>query len=383
VLAIGLVAVLAACSDADGQSEAAAPPAMPPAGVSVLTVKPERVALVNELPGRIVPTRIAEVRPRVSGIVVERVFEQGSQVERGDVLYRIDPASFEVQVASAEASLASAKAAQLQASQQAERQNTLRERNVASQQVLESATAALAQANANVAAAEANLAGARLNLEYTEVRAPISGRIGRALITEGALVTANSPESLATIQQFDPVYADFTQSSSELIALRRALEDGTLVSAGEDAARVTLKLDDGSQYPHEGKLLFQEAAVDASTGQVTMRAEIPNPDGDLLPGLYVRVLIEQAFDQDAITVPQQSLLRDAGGNSQVYVVGEDNVVQLRTVQVGRSLGNRYLIAHGLEVGDKVVVEGFQKIGPGATVNPQEWQAPVADAAQAN
>lgn len=356
---------------------------MPPAGVSVLTVKPERVALVNELPGRIVPTRIAEVRPRVSGIVVERVFEQGSQVERGDVLYRIDPASFEVQVASAEASLASAKAAQLQASQQAERQNTLRERNVASQQVLESATAALAQANANVAAAEANLAGARLNLEYTEVRAPISGRIGRALITEGALVTANSPESLATIQQFDPVYADFTQSSSELIALRRALEDGTLVSAGEDAARVTLKLDDGSQYPHEGKLLFQEAAVDASTGQVTMRAEIPNPDGDLLPGLYVRVLIEQAFDQDAITVPQQSLLRDAGGNSQVYVVGEDNVAQLRTVQVGRSLGNRYLIAHGLEVGDKVVVEGFQKIGPGAPVNPQEWQAPVADAAQAN
>lgn len=378
--AIGLLAILAACTDSGGAPPSAAQ-AMPPAGVSVLTVSPERLALVDELPGRIVPTRIAEVRPRVSGIVLERVFEQGSYVNQGDVLYRIDPATFEVQVASAEANLASAKAGQLQARQEADRQNALRDRNVSSQQSLDNAAGALAQANANVAAAEANLAGARLNLEYTEVRAPISGRIGRALITEGALVSANGAESLATIQQFDPVYADFTQSSRELVNLRRSLENGTLVSAGEDAASVTLVLDDGSQYPHKGRLLFQESAVDASTGQVTMRAELPNPDGDLLPGLYVRVLIEQAVDQDAITIPQQSLLRDAGGNSQVYVVKDDNTVELRPVQVARSLNDRYVIANGLEAGDKVVVEGFQKIGPGAPVNPEEWQAPAASAGQ--
>lgn len=356
---------------------------MPPAGVSVLTIATERLALVDELPGRIVPTRIAEVRPRVSGIVLERVFEQGSYVNQGDVLYRIDPATFQVQVASAEAQLASAKAAQLQARQEADRQNMLRDRNVSSQQALDNAAGALAQANANVAAAEANLAGARLNLEYTDVRAPISGRIGRALITEGALVSANGAENLATIQQFDPVYADFTQSSRELINLRRSLENGSLVGVGDGAASITLMLDDGSEYAHKGRLLFQESAVDASTGQVTMRAELPNPEGDLLPGLYVRVRIEQAVDQDAITIPQQSLLRDAGGNSQVYLVKEDNTVELRTVTVGRSLGDRYVISSGIDVGDKVVVEGFQKIGPGAPVNPSEWQSPSAAAAVAS
>jgi len=377
-LATGALLFLAACSDAGGQSKpAAAPPAMPPSAVSVLTLSSERVALVDELPGRIVPTSIAEVRPRVSGIVLERVFEQGSYVERGDVLYRIDPAVFEVQVASAEASLASAKAAQLQARQQADRQNLLRDRNIASQQQLDTAAGTLAQADANVAAAQANLAGAKLNLEYTSVRAPISGRIGRALITEGALVTGNGAENLATIQQFDPVYVDFTQSSGELIRLRKALETGTLVSAGANEASVTLLLDDGSEYAHKGRLLFQESAVDASTGQVTMRAELPNPESDLLPGLYVRVLIEQAVDQDALTIPQQALLRDAGGNSQVYVVKDDNTVELRTVRVGRSLGDRYVVAEGLAVGDKVVVEGFQKIGPGAPVNPQEWQPAAA------
>ena len=376
---IGLSVILSACSDSSGSTEGAAAPAMPPAGVSVVTVAAERVALVEELPGRIVPTRIAEVRPRVSGIVVERVFEQGSHVEQGDVLYRIDPATFEVQMASAEASLASAKAAQLQAQQEADRQNLLRERNVSSQQSLDNAVGALAQANANVAAAEANLAGARLNLEYTQVRAPISGEIGRALITEGALVSANSVENLATIQQFDPVYVDFTQSSRDLINLRQALEDGTLAKVGEDAASITLKLDDGSEYPHKGRLLFQEAAVDASTGQVTMRAELPNPDGDLLPGLYVRVLIEQGVDQNALVVPQQSLLRDAGGNAQVYVVKDDNTVELRTVEVERALGTNYLVSDGLGIGDKVVVEGFQKIGPGAPVNPEEWQPAVAAA----
>lgn len=380
-LAVGLLSLVAACGDSGAAPGAvAAPPAMPPSAVSFLTVTPERLAITNELPGRIAPTRIAEVRPRISGIVVERVFEQGSFVKSGDVLYRIDPALFQVQVDSAEASLQGAKAAQLQARQQADRQNTLRDRNIASQQALDNAAGALAQADANVAAAAANLAAAELNLQYTEVRAPISGRIGRALITEGALVSANSAENLATIQQLNPVYADFTQPSSELIRLRQALESGALVSDAEGEAEVTVRLDDGSNYAHTGKLLFSESSVDATTGQVTMRAEVPNPDDDLLPGLYVRVLIEQGVENEAIAVPQQAVQRDTGGNSQLYVIKDDNTVELRTVQVGRPIGNRYVIESGLQAGERVVVEGFQKIRPGAPVSPQEWAPASAEAA---
>lgn len=370
--AVGLLALVSGCSDANSSSEPKQS-APPPSPVSVIEVVPEALPILNELPGRIAPTRIAEVRPRVSGIVLERVFEQGSLVKEGDVLYRIDPALFQTQVASAEATLQRAQAVQLQARQQSQRQSELRERNVSSGQQLDNAVAALAQADADVAIATAGLATAQLNLDYAEITAPISGRIGRAMVTEGALVSANGPESLATIQQIDPVYADFTQSANELLRLRRALENGALTSAEEGAAGVMLRLDDGSEYAHPGKLLFLEAAVDATTGQVTLRGEFPNPEGDLLPGMYVRVLIEQGIQQNAIAIPQQAIQRDAGGRSQVYVVNEKNVTELRTVRVGRVAGDRWVVEEGLKAGDKVIVEGFQKVRPGAPVTAQTWK----------
>ncbi len=369
--AVTLLSLVAACSEAESSAEVPAAP--PPSAVSVVEVKPEPIPILNELPGRIAPTRIAEVRPRVSGIVLERVFEQGSLVEQGDVLYRIDPAQFRVQVASAQATLQRAQSVQLQARQAADRQTQLRERNVASGQQMDNAVAALAQADADVAIASAGLAAAQLDLDYAEIKAPISGRIGRAMITEGALVSANSVESLATIQQLDPVYADFTQSANELLRLRRALENGAVTNAEPGEARVQLRLDDGSEYAHAGRLLFLEAAVDATTGQVTLRGEFPNPTGDLLPGMYVRVLIEQGVEQNAIAVPQQAIQRDSGGQSQVYVVNKENVAELRPVRVGRIVGAHWVVEEGLNPGDRIVVEGFQKIRPGAPVSAQPWK----------
>jgi membrane fusion protein (multidrug efflux system) len=332
------------------------------------------------LPGRIAATRIAEVRPRVSGILVERVFTQGSIVKQGDVLYRIDPAQFKVQVDSAKATLQRAEALQLQARQQEARQKELRDRDVASPQQLENAVAQLAQADADVASARAGLAAAELNLQYTEVKAPITGRSGRALITEGALVTANSTENLATIQQLDPVYADFTQSANQLLALRRALKLGSLTSANPGEASVKLLLDDGTPYEHSGRLLFSEATVDATTGQVTLRGEFPNPDGNLLPGMYVRVQIEQGILNNAIAIPQQAVQRDGSGASQVYVVKPDNTVELRSVTTGRVIGEQWIIQDGLKAGETVIVEGFQKLRPGAAVVPQPWKQPNAASA---
>jgi len=365
-----LLSLVAACSEAESSAEAPAAP--PPPAVSMVEVVPEAIPILNELPGRIAPTRIAEVRPRVSGIVLERVFEQGSLVEEGDVLYRIDPQPFRVQVASAEATLQRAQSVQLRARQEADRQTRLRERNVSSGQQMDNAVAALAQADAEVAIADAGLAAAQLNLDYANIKAPISGRIGRAMITEGALVSANSAESLATIQQLDPVYADFTQSANELLRLRRALENGAVTNAAPGEARVLLRMDDGSEYAHAGRLLFLEAAVDATTGQVTLRGEFPNPEGDLLPGMYVRVLIEQGVQENAIAIPQQAIQRDSGGRSQVYVITDENLAELRTVRLGRVVGERWVVEEGLKAGDKVVVEGFQKIRPGAPVTAQPW-----------
>ena len=372
--AMALLAFVAACTDSEGSAPAA--PAMPPMPVSIVEVKAEPLPVVNELPGRVAPTRIAEVRPRISGIVVERVFEQGSVVEQGDVLYRIDADLFRVQVQSAEATLKRAEATQMLARQQAERQNQLRQRNIASVQDQDSAVAALAQADADVASAQAGLATAKLNLAYTDVTAPIGGRIGRAMITEGALVS--SSESLATIQQLDPIYADFTQPAADLIRLRKALQAGQL--ANSDEAPVRLLLDDGTPYPEPGRLLFSEAAVDAGTGQVTLRGEFPNPDGSLLPGMYVRVQIEQGIEEAALAIPQQAVQRDASGQSNVMIVNAENKVEPRQITIGRTVGNLFVVANGIAAGDKVIVEGFQKIGPGATVNPQPWTADAAEPA---
>jgi membrane fusion protein (multidrug efflux system) len=368
IVTFGALLILAGCQEEQAQQGGAA---FPPPQVAVVTVKAEDVPITNDLPGRIAATRTAEVRPRATGIIIERIFEQGSQVKEGDVLYRIDPASFKVQVTSAEATLRRAKAVQAQARNTADRQEQLRKSNVASAQTYDDAVALLAQADADVAIAEASLATAKLNLEYTDVKAPISGRIGRALITEGALVSANGTENLATIQQLDPVYADFTQSATDLIRLRKALQDGALM-ADNNSAKVNLVLDDGSAYAHPGKLLFSEAAVDETTGQVTLRGEFPNPDGDLLPGMYVRVQIEQGIEKNAVIVPQQAVQRDASGSALVYVVSADNKAGTRNVRVGRAAGTNWVITDGLKNGEKIIVEGFQKVQPGGEVVPAEW-----------
>jgi membrane fusion protein, multidrug efflux system len=347
--------------------------------VSVVTVKPQPRAMVRELPGRIAPTRVSEVRPRVSGIVVERSFNQGSEVKAGDPLYRIDPRPFEVEVQSTEAALARAKAALEQASLQALRVATLFSQRAMPEAENEKAIAALRQAEADVEGRKADVARARLNLDYATIRAPIDGIVGAALVSEGALVVQNEAASLATIQQLDPIYADFTQSVTELNQLRRAFESGDLDRIAPDAMKVRLVLDNNAVYPLPGKLLFSDARVDAHTGQVTLRGEFPNPKRELLPGMYVRVQIEQGIDTDAIAVPQQAIQRNVGGGSEVFVVRDDNHVAVQSVRTGSLQDGQWFVSEGLKAGDKVVVEGFQKFAAGDKVKPQAWAEADASA----
>jgi membrane fusion protein, multidrug efflux system len=368
--------VLAAC-DEPNTATAAAQASEP--DVSVVTVKPQPRAMVRELPGRIAPTRVSEVRPRVSGIVVERSFHQGSEVKAGDPLYKIDPRPFEVEVQSNEAALARAKATLEQAALHARRIATLTSQRAAPEAENEKATAALKQAEADVEGRKAEVARAKLNLDYATIRAPIDGIVGAALVSEGALVVQNETASLATIQQLDPIYADFQQSVTELNQLRRAFESGDLDRISPDAMKVRLVLDDGSIYPLAGKLLFSDARVDAHTGQVTLRGEFPNPKRELLPGMYVRVLIEQGIDADAIAVPQQAIQRNGGGGSEVFVVRDDDRAVLQPVRTGSLQGGQWFVSDGLKAGDKVVVEGFQKFAAGDKVRPQAWTAADASA----
>ena len=324
---------------------------------------------VRELPGRIAPTRIAEVRARVSGIVVHRNFEQGSDVKAGDPLYQIDPKPFEVELQASEAALERAKAALELAQQQANRSAAMVKAQAIATAQHEIAVATVAQNKAEVAAREADVARARLNLDYATIRAPIGGRIGAARATEGALVVQNDTTNLATIQQLDTIYADFTQSVAELNRLRRAFESGDLERIAPDAVKVRLVLDDGA-YAHAGRLLFSEARVDASSGQVTLRGEFPNPNRELLPGMYVRVLIDQGVDSDAITVPEQAVQRNGGGGSEVFVVRDDNRAALQPVRLGASQDGRWVVVEGLKTGDRVVVDGFQKFAAGDSVRPR-------------
>jgi membrane fusion protein, multidrug efflux system len=345
--------------------------------VSVVTVRPQPRAIVRELPGRVAPTRVSDVRPRVSGIVTERMFSQGSEVKAGDPLYRIDPRPFEVEVQSSEAALAKAVAAFYQAAQQARRVATLTSQHATSEAENEKANGAMRQAEAEVEGRKAEVARAKLNLSYATIRAPIDGVVGAALVSEGALAVQNDT-NLATIQQLDPIYADFTQSVTELNQLRRSLESGELDRIAPDAARVRLVLDDGAVYATAGKLLFSDARVDAYTGQVTLRGEFPNPKRELLPGMYVRVLIEQGIDTDAIALPQQAIQRNGGGGSEVFVVKDDNRVAVQAVRTGSIQDGQWFVTEGLKAGDKVVVEGFQKFAAGDKVRPMSFTE--ADAA---
>jgi membrane fusion protein (multidrug efflux system) len=362
---------LQACSEGPATpSEASSAAAVHDVGI--VTVQPVARALVRELPGRIAPTRIAEVRARVSGIVIERKFTQGGIVAAGDVLYRLDPAPFEVELQAAEAALAKAEAVAEHEDQQAGRMKALVATRAVSQSQYDAAQASLRQAVADVAARKADVARAKLNLNHTEVRAPISGRIGRALVTEGALVGQGETTHLATIQQLDPVYADFTQSVSELNQLRRSFENGDLDMVAPETAKVRLIVDDDVAYAHTGKLLFSDTTVDHTTGQVTLRGEFLNPKNELLPGMYVRVLIEQGIDPDALSVPQQAIRRNDAGGSEVFVLRDDNRAVLRPVRLGRVVEDQWLLLDGVKPGDRVVVEGFQKFGPGDAVNPKPW-----------
>jgi membrane fusion protein (multidrug efflux system) len=379
----GILLVLAALSpllagcDEPSPAAAEAQPILP--DVSIVTVKAQPRAMVRELPGRIAPTRVSEVRPRVSGIVVERLFRQGSEVKAGDALYRIDPRPFEVDVEAAKAALSRAEAVHVRAAQQARRIAVLAEQRTAPEVENEKAIAAEREAAADVEGRKADLARANLNLDYATVRAPIDGVVGAAQVSEGALLVQNDTATLATIQQLDPVYADFTQSVSELMRLRRAFESGDLERIAPDAIKVRLVLDDGTLYPISGQLLFSEAKVDANTGQVTLRGEFANPKRDLLPGMYVRVRIEQGIDADAIALPQQAIQRNAGGGSEVFVVKDDDSVARQAVRTGAVQDGLWLVTDGLKAGDRVVVEGFQKFAAGDKVRPQRWDEADASA----
>ena len=350
--ALCALTVLTAC----GHKQEASPPP-PPAQVKVVTLKTESVSLTTELPGRTVSYRVAEIRPQVSGVVQKRMFVEGSDIKAGRQLYQIDPAPYQAAYESAAAAAASSKS-------QAERYKPLAEVNAVSKQDYDNAVAQAAQ---NKASADT----ARINLVYTKLLSPISGRIGRSAVTEGALVTANQTTALATVQQLDPIYVDVTQPSTVLLRLKRELAAGQLVAASSTEAEVQLTLEDGSQYGPKGKLQFTEVSVDETTGSVTLRALFPNPDKLLLPGMFVHEQIEEGRRNDALLVPQLAITHNQKGEPTALVVGPDNKVELRTLTTERAIGDKWLVTGGLKAGERVVVEGVQYAKPGSPVQPQE------------
>jgi membrane fusion protein (multidrug efflux system) len=373
--ALLLLAAVAGCGDKAPSAQAPGA-AMPAPEVSVVTITPERLALITELPGRLEATRVAQVRARVPGIVLQKSFAEGGDVRAGDVLFHIDPASFQATYNSAQAALAKAQANLAQANLKAQRYKSLIDSNAISRQEFDDALTTQQQVSADVASAKAALDTAQLNLGYATVTAPISGRIGRALVTEGALVGQGEATPLALVQQIDPIFVTLTQSSADLLRLKQALASGRLKSAGRGPAKVTLVTEDGRPYPHSGKLLFSDLTVDESSGAILMRAEFPNPQRALLPGMYVRARLEQAVNEQAITVPQQAVLRGTDGAS-VLLVGEDGKVSARPVTTDAVQEGKWIISQGLKAGDRVIVDGLQKTRPGATVKPVPWQAKAA------
>jgi membrane fusion protein (multidrug efflux system) len=362
-LSIGL-AVLGATLAVGCGRRAAGPPPGPPE-VGVVTLAPERVVLTTELPGRTSPYLVAEVRPQVSGLLQQRHFEEGADVRIGQLLYQIDPAPYRASVDQAEAALAMAEANLPAARARAERLRGLAASHAVGEQDVDDAEAAFRRAEASVAASRAALASARINLAWTPVKAPISGRTGRSSVTVGALVTAYQPVPLVTIQQLDPMYVDVQQSSAEVLRLRQVLSSGELARDTKSASRVSLVLDDGTPYAHRGTLKFQDVTVEPTTGSVNLRLVFPNPEHILLPGMFVRAIVEEGVDESAILAPQQGVSRDPRGNAVALVLGPDGTVQQRTLKLGRAIGNRWLVTDGLAPGDRLIVEGLQMVRPGA------------------
>ena len=365
VPALVVSVLLAAC----GKS-APPPPAAPPAmEVSVVTLQPQTVTLTRELPGRTSPYLVAEVRPQVGGIVKARLFTEGSRVKAGQPLYQLDDAIPRADQETAKAALVRAQAALNSARPKAERWAELAKTGNVSKQDNENAIAALRQAEADVVAAQAVLDRGNVILAHARITSPITGRIGKSSVTQGALVTANQADALATVQQLDPIYVDVTRSSAELLELRRQIAAGRLEQGTN--LPVTVLLEDGSRYEHEGKLTFTDVTVDPGTGSFMVRVVVPNPDDILLPGMYVRAAVSSGVRQDALLVPQQGIARDPKGNTTTMIVGEDGKVAVRPVTVSRTIGDKWLVDNGLRAGDKVIVEGLQKIRPGAAVRAIE------------
>ena len=370
---------LAGCSKSAGP----APSTPPPTEVGVVTVQPQQVAVVTELPGRLNAYRISEVRARVAGILIKRLFTEGSDVKAGQVLALIDPAPFQAALDSAEAALAKSDANLRQVEAQAGRYKELAPIHAVSQQDYDNAVAAVDGNKADIATAKANVVTAKLNLGYATMTSPIAGRIGRALVTEGALVGQGDATEIASVQQLDPIYFDFTESSADLLRLRRQVESGQVKNIAPGEAKLTLVLEDGSTYANPGRLLFSDVTVDPTTGMVTLRAEIPNPDMLLLPGMFARGRLEQAVDQAALTVPVRGVQHNADGSASVMMVNDESKVEVRPVQLGTMQGNNWIVLSGLKAGDRVILEGLLKIGPGMPVKAVPFQAAPAASAPAS
>ncbi|MBH3338021.1 efflux RND transporter periplasmic adaptor subunit [Pseudomonas mendocina] len=372
--AVLVSAIAVAMLGLTGCQESSAPQAQQTPQVGVVTLEAKPFALTSEVPGRTSAYRIAEVRPQVNGIIQKRLFTEGSEVKAGQQLYQIDPATYE-------AAYKSAQATQLSAKSLSDRYKLLVNDKAVSQQAYDEARAASLQA-------DAALEQARIDLRYTKVMAPISGRIGRSAVTEGALVSNGQANAMATIQQLDPIYVDVTQSSKEVLRLRRDMAEGRLQKASENAAKVALKLEDGSRYAHEGTLEFSEVAVDESTGSVTLRAVFPNPDHLLLPGMFVHAELLSGVKQNAILAPQQGVTRNQRGEPTAMVVGADNKIELRVLKADRTAGSAWLVEDGLKEGDRLITEGLQFVQPGAEVKAVpatnvKTEQPAQDAEQAS
>lgn len=335
--------------------------------VAVVTLAPEKVPIVTELPGRISAFLIAEVRPQVTGIIKKRLFTEGGDVKAGQALYEIDPAPYQAAFDNASASLARAEANLPPIRAKAQRYKELVAIKAVSQQEFDDVTGAHLQAEADVKYWKAAVETARINLGYTRVTAPISGRIGKSSVTVGALATANQPAAFTTIQQLDPVYVDATQSSANLLGLQRAVASGKVSSKGPGQTRVKLVLEDGTPYPNEGTLKFSDVTVDPSTGSFILRMVFPNPKGTLLPGMYARALVQEGVAEEAILAPQQGVSRDPKGNAYVLLVDAKNTVEMRMITTERAIGDRWLVSSGLKSGDRMIVEGLQKVRPGVPV----------------
>jgi membrane fusion protein (multidrug efflux system) len=373
-----LTIFLAGC---DGSGQKAGPPPVPE--VATVTIEPRQVELTTELPGRTTPFLVSEIRPQVNGIIKKRFFREGSDVKAGQLLYQIDPAPFQVALESARASLGKAQANLPSIRLKAERYQELLVDKAVSRQDYDDAAAATEQARAEIEYWKAAVEAARINLGYTRVTAPISGRIGKSSVTDGALVTAYQPMSLSTIQQLDPIYVDVTQSSAELLRLKRNLETGRVSADGKNMRTVRILLEDGTPYPQEGTLQFRDITVDPATGSFTLRIVVPNPKHLLLPGMFVRAEVQEGIAEQAILVPQQGVSRTPKGEPVALVVDESGKVQQRLLTLNRAIGDQWLVSSGLTPGDRLIVEGMLNVRPGATVKAVPWDSAKASAPVSN